>query len=84
MIPIFIEPDDGWTNDEKLIIRQLAISVYSSLPDVLDKFIVMACLQNEYNQEDVASMVGISQEAISKRIQNIKTVSKELLKVGKL
>lgn len=84
MTNIFVEPTDGWTTVEKLIIRELVISLYRNIQDPLDKFLVMACIQNNFNQEDVSVMVGISQEAISKRINRASDIVRDMMKAGTL
>lgn len=54
--------------------RNNIILMYRIL-DPIDRFILMALVENEYTQEEVARMCGFSQEAVSKRFNK----SKELL-----
>lgn len=65
-------PSDGWTQLERVFMRELVISVYSKIVDPIDKFILIARHESNYKQEEVAEMLGISQAAVSKRLTKVK------------
>jgi len=78
MSNIFKNPSDGWSILERQIQKELVIAVYSYVNDPINKLILMASYENDYSEEDIAGMLGISQEAISKRlkktIEHIRTI----------
>jgi len=79
---LFIEPKDGWTLEEMSIQTEIVIKIYESIGDDKDRFLVMACWQLGYNQEDMARVMKISQEAISKRLVKVKEEIKKNVKLN--
>lgn len=79
-----LEPNDGFSSMEKILLREMILVTYRNINDVTDKFIMMAIHEGNYSQEDVGTMLGISQEAVSKRITKSTFKLKELRKLGKL
>lgn len=63
-------PDDGWTQPEKIILRTVLVSLYEKIPDLKDKFILMATYESSYTQEAIGDMLGISQVAVNKRLKH--------------
>lgn len=61
-------PPDGWTQPEKIILRTVLVNLYDKLPDLKDKFILMATYESSYTQEAIGEMLGISQVAVNKRL----------------
>ena len=61
------EPDDGWTQYEKMIMRETIVSMYKIIGDTTNRFIVAMICECGYSQTDVARMLGVSQVAITKR-----------------
>lgn len=61
-------PPDGWTQPEKIILRTVLVTLYEKLPDLKDKFILMATYESNYTQESIGDMLGISQVAVNKRL----------------
>lgn len=61
-------PPDGWTAVERAIMKQTIIDVYSSIPDLTNRFIIVAHFEGGYTQTDIAAMLGISQVAVYKRL----------------
>lgn len=71
-------PNDGYTDEEKILERLLVEatvqSLYSKLPTNRMKFIVAAHFELGYPQELLSDMLGISQERIVVEIGNIRKV----------
>lgn len=64
-----INHDDQLEQVERQIDNQNAtLLCYRLLDDVVDKFIVMACLQLGYKQREVSLMLGIDQSKVSNRL----------------
>lgn len=84
MSNIFKNPSDGWSNLERQIQKELVISVYSYVVDPINKLILMASYENDYSEEDIASMLGISQEAISKRLKKTLEFIRSIREKGEL
>ncbi len=61
------EPEDGWTQYERMIMRDLIVSMYRVLGDTTDRFILAMICECGYSQTEVSHMIGLSQVAISKR-----------------
>lgn len=78
------EPEDGFTQMERIILRELILTVYLRLSDPLDKFILMATHESNYNQQEVGQMLGISQVAVSNRLEEIKTKLRKAKEDNKL
>ena len=55
--------------------RNMMFLMYRLLDD-RDKFIIMSILQNNWTQEDVALCIGISQEAVCKRLKRARDMLK--------
>lgn len=62
--------------EELIQSHNYVILVYRILDDPVDKFIVMACLQMGYTQDDVARMLDISQVAVSKKLKEARRILK--------
>lgn len=77
------QPSDGWSGLEEMILREMILSVYSSLKP-LDKFILMARHENEYNQAEIGKMIGTSQVAVHKRLKKIRRFLREAKDNGEL
>lgn len=75
----FENPADGWLPEEKAFFRLTIIMFYKRIDNPVDKFIFMAIQENGYTQDDIAQILNISQEAVSKRYSNIKKALKESL-----
>ena len=75
---MFTPPADGWTQLEKVFIRQLIINMYRGIKDPLDKFILIATTESCYKQDEISEMCGISQVAINKRLKK----TRDFLKVN--
>lgn len=71
MIIPLIQPPDGFTSMERIFIRDILVSIYKNLNSPISKFIIVSYFECGYTQEQIASMLGISQEAVNKRIKNI-------------
>lgn len=84
MSNIFKNPKDGWTMLERKIQRELVISVYRFVNDPINKLILMASYENDYPEEDIAGMLGISQEAVSKRFKKTLEYIRTIRKAGQL
>jgi len=74
----FQEPDDGYSKDEKDFLRLNVLIVYRKIPNPIDKFIVMAINECDYTQDEIATILKISQVAVSKRYKNILIYLKDL------
>lgn len=76
-------PPDGWTQPEKIILRTVLVSLYEKLPDLKDKFILMATYESTYTQEAIGDMLGISQVAVNKRLnKSLKILQKHRKEFG--
>ena len=64
-------PQDGWTNEESYFIRFTMINIYCKIKKPIDKFIFIAIYESQYTQEELGKMLNVSQEAISKRYNNV-------------
>jgi DNA-directed RNA polymerase specialized sigma24 family protein len=62
--------------DNILDSRNAVVLMYRILEKDRDKFIIMACLQLNYSQEEVGRMLGTSQENISKRLKRARQLLK--------
>lgn len=69
LLPIIQPPSDGFFDFEKVFIRDILISVYKVIEDPITKFIMVSYFECGYNQEQIATMLGITQEAVNKRIK---------------
>ena len=78
------EPPDGWTPEERFLMRDFVLSLYKKINDPIDKFIVMAVYEAGYTQTEVAIMFGISQVAINHRLLNTVKKIKEKREKGTL
>ena len=65
---IFPEPPDGWLPEEKMFLKDMVLSVYKSIDDPTDKFILLASFESNYTQNDIAFILGCSQVAIQHRL----------------
>lgn len=74
LIPIVQEPNDGFAAFEKLFLKDTLISIYRTIKDQKNKFIILAYFECGYTQKQIAEMMRISQVAVNKRIK--KTQSK--------
>lgn len=70
---LFAPPSDGWTTLEQMLLREMILHMYRHLVDPVDRFILMAHYEGGYSQEEIATMVGVSQPAICKRLRDIHT-----------
>lgn len=77
LIPIIQPPVDGFLNFEKVFIKDILISVYRTLPDPITKFIMVSYFECGYNQEQISMMLGITQEAVNKRIKKAQAKLRE-------
>ncbi len=68
---MFEEPNDGWLPEEKAFFRLTVIMVYRKISDPIDKFIFIAMHESGYTQQEIGTILKISQEAVSKRYNNI-------------
>lgn len=72
------EPEDGFTNEEKMIARLLfqntVETIYAKLPTNRMRFIVAAHFELGYPQELVAKILGIGQNRVNEEIQMIRMV----------
>lgn len=84
------EPSDGWDQFERLLLKELVLSIYKRMicvptlnynglareqykkafSNMQNAFILMAVNEAGYTQQDVATMLGISQVAVQKRLKN--------------
>ncbi len=62
------EPLDGWTYFERQLMRDLLVAVYRSIPLPTDRFILISIYEVGYTQEEVSQMLGLTQEAVQKRL----------------
>jgi DNA-directed RNA polymerase specialized sigma24 family protein len=76
------QPTDGWSTLEKLLLRSVIINMYKFLDDPLDRFILMASVENNYRQEEIGQMCGISQVAINKRLKRTKLILRNVFDVN--
>jgi len=76
------QPSDGWSTLERLLLRSVIINMYKFLDNPLDRFILMASVENEYRQEEIGEMCGISQVAINKRLKKTKSILKSVFDVN--
>ena len=65
---MFDEPEDGWHPLEKMLIKQIIMSIYSNLESDIDRFIFVMVFEAGYTQEHVAVILKISQPAVNKRL----------------
>ena len=75
-------PEDNWTPDERVFIRLNVLIIYKKVENPIDKFIIIAMHESGYTQEEIGQMLGISQEAVSKRYKNAVIRLKEFRKKG--
>lgn len=64
------EPQDGFTEEERSFLKLSILVLYTKISDPVDKFIFIAINESGYSQEEVGTMLKISQEAVSKRLNN--------------
>lgn len=62
--------------DNQLQAHNHVIFAYRILENAEDKFILMACLQLGYTQDDVAKMLGVTQVTVSKRLKDVRHILK--------
>lgn len=62
--------------DKQLQTHNHVIFAYRVLENAEDKFILMACIQLGYTQEDVAKMLGVTQVTVSKRLKDVRHMLK--------
>lgn len=84
----FLPPDADQLDME--ILDQIAFNIYQSLPDVLDKFIVMSVFELHNTKKETASLLGVSYDTVWARIHYIRgqidpkyRLPNRLLKVSK-
>jgi len=65
----FKEPEDGWNNYERMILRETIVSIYKKIDDPLNKFILCITHECGYSQEEAARMLGVTQPAVNKRLK---------------
>lgn len=80
----FHSPKDGWSHMERQIQKEIILSIYCSVSDPINKLILMASYENDYTEQDIADMMGISQVAISKRLKKTLELIRKLHKGAKL
>lgn len=56
--------------------RNAIVLMYRIIEKDTDKFIVMACLQLNYTQEEVGRMLGVTQENVSNRLKRARNLLK--------
>ena len=64
-------PNDGWTNWEKIMLKDTLLSIYKSIPNSVDRFIFLAKMEVGYSETDIAYIFKISQPAVNKRLKKI-------------
>lgn len=62
--------------ENQMYAKNMMFLMYRLLDD-RDKFLIMSILQNNWTQEDAALCIGISQEAVCKRLKR----ARDLLKI---
>ena len=67
LIPVQ-EPQDGWTPEERFFLKSVVISLYRSIGDPVDRFIIIAVYESGYTQTEIAEILGISQAAVNHRL----------------
>lgn len=80
----FAEPEDGWQPMERILLRDLVVSLYRTVRKPNDKFILMAIFESGYSQTEVAMILGVSQVAVYKRITEIKKYLDRIAKHNKI
>lgn len=65
------EPLDGWQPFERLFLRHIVLMIYKSIDDPTDRFVLVMTQEAGYTQEEVALILNISQEAVSKRLNKV-------------
>jgi RNA polymerase sigma factor (sigma-70 family) len=80
----FKNPSDGWSQMERQIQKEIILSLYCSITDPINKLILMASYENDYSEQDIADMMGISQVAISKRLKKTIELLRKLHAEAKL
>lgn len=78
------EPNDGWTQHERMLLRDVILSVYRFIEDANDRLVVVMCYECGYSQEEVASVLGVSQAAVSKRLGRTLKRIRSVRRSGKL
>lgn len=78
------EPDDGWTQYERIILRDTIVNIYKIIGDTTDRFIFVMVIECGYSQTEISRILGLSQAAISKRLNGVIKKVKEKNKKGRL
>lgn len=72
------EPEDGFTVEEKeiekLLVSNTVQSLYAKIPTNRLRFIVAAHFELGYTQQDIASILGITQPALADEISLIQRI----------
>jgi hypothetical protein len=77
-------PPDGFTHYERIIARDVVISIYRNLGNSTDKFIICAIMECGYSQTDLARILQCSQAFVSKRLKRILRMTRAKHKNNKL
>lgn len=78
------EPDDGWTQYERIILRDTIVNIYKIMGDTTDRFIFVMVFECGYSQVEISRILGLSQVAISKRLNGVIKKVREKNKKGRL
>ena len=84
MEPIVYPPSDGFTNIEKLFMKEIFISMYKSLRDPVLQLIIIAHFECGYTQDEIAEMLRISQPTVFIKLQKAQNKLKKLKKCGRI
>jgi hypothetical protein len=84
MLPILQPPTDGFTELEKLFIKDLLLYIYREIEDPVSRFIMMAHFECGYNQVEISSVVGMTQPAVFKRIRKVQAFLRDKKSKGEI
>jgi DNA-directed RNA polymerase specialized sigma subunit len=76
-------PEDGFTSFEKIILKDLVLSIYKSLRNTREQFMLCMIFECKYSQAEVAEILGCTQANVSKKmniiLQNLREKKKKNL-----
>jgi RNA polymerase sigma factor (sigma-70 family) len=84
MLTIIQEPPDGYMPEESAWVHLELLRVYKRMRNNRDRLIFIACEEAGMRQEDVAFILGITQEAVSQRMKKILEYLRRLRKMNRL
>lgn len=85
MIPVILQPpSDGFTNLEIAFIKDILLSIYKSIDDPITRFIIMAHFECGYTQDQISSVIGLSQPTVVQRIRKTQGKLRRMKCYGKL